>query len=47
MAGSLRRNKKFRPKLTVKKKRQPLQKSKVAHDLTQGRADLATKLGER
>ena len=46
MGGNLRRSKKYRPKLTVKKKRRPLQKSNVAHDLAQGRdADLAIKLG--
>lgn len=48
MGGSLRRSKRFRPKLTIKKKRHPLRKSKVAHDITQGRVDdIQTKLGVR
>lgn len=48
MGGSLRRSKKFRPKLTIKKKRQPFHKGKVAHDISQGKTgDIQAKLGSK
>lgn len=47
MGGSLRRSKKFRPKLTIKKKRTPLTKGKVPLDITQGRSAVEQKLGKQ
>lgn len=48
MGGSLRRSKRYRPKLTIKKKRQPFHKSKPAHDVAQGNVgDIEAKLGAR
>lgn len=47
MGGSLRRSKKFRTKLTIKRKRAPLTKGKVPLDITQGRRAVEQKLGKQ
>lgn len=45
MGGSLRRSKKYRPKLTIRKKRTPLIKCKVPLDITQNKTGVEEKLG--
>ena len=47
MGGSLRRSKKYRPKLTICKKRTPLTRGKTPVDITQGRTAVSEKLGNQ
>ena len=45
MGRSLRRAKKTRPKISIKKKRQPLTRAKVPLEITSQRPDVEAKLG--
>lgn len=47
MGGSLRRSKKYRPKLTIRKKRTALTRGKTPIEITQGKAAVAEKLGKQ